>query len=62
MRNPNRLYGFYDELRRIHMQYVPDWRFAQLIMNVFGTTDIFYMEEDYVLKRIKKYFGETSEG
>lgn len=62
MRNPDRLYNFYDEIRRIHMQYVPDWRFAQLITNVFGTADIFYMEENEALCRIKKYFGETSEG
>lgn len=56
MRDPDRLYGFYDELRRIHMTYVPDWRFSQMIMNVFCTTDIFYMEEDEILKQIKEYF------
>lgn len=57
-RDPNRLHRFYEELKRIHMTYVPDWRFSQLIYNVFGTNDIFYMEEDTVLKYIKKYFGE----
>lgn len=57
-RDPNRLYDFYDELRRIHMEYVPDWRFGQLMYNIFGTEDIFYYEEDKALKRIKKYFGE----
>ena len=59
MRDPNRLYHFYDELCRIHMQYCPDWRFAQMISNIFGDTDIFYMEEDYVLKRVKMFFGEV---
>ena len=57
-RDPNRLYYFYEELKRIHMAYVPDWRFSQLISNIFGAEDIFYMEEDYVLTRIKQYFGE----
>ena len=57
-RNPNRLYPFYDELRRIHMTYVPDWRFGQMMVNIFGTQDIFYLEEDDVLKRVKQYFGE----
>ena len=56
MRDPNRLYSFYDELRKLHMTYVPDWRFGQMIMNVFCTTDIFYMEEDEILKQIREYF------
>ena len=58
MRDINRLYGFYDELRRIHMTYVPDWRFCQFMYNIFGTQDIFYLEEDDVVKRVKQYFGE----
>ena len=57
-RNPNRLYKFYDELRRIHMTYSPDLRFGQLMFAIFGAEDIFYLEEDEVLKRIKKYFKE----
>lgn len=58
LRNPNRLYNFYDELRRIHMTYAPDLRFSQMMYIIFGTEDIFYFEEDKVLKRIKAYFGE----
>ena len=58
MRNPNRLNNFYDELKRIHMTYVPDWRFGQMLVNVFGTTDIFYYEEDDVLRKVKEYFVE----
>lgn len=58
MRNPNRLYAFYDELRRMHMTYAPDLRFGQLMFVIFGTEDIFYLEEDEVLRRFKKYFGE----
>ena len=58
MRDPNRLYKFYDELKRIHMTYVPDWRFGQLITNIFGSYDIFYLEEEDILRRIKRYFGE----
>ena len=56
MRDPNRLISFYDEMREIHMKYVPDWRFSQLIYNVFGTIDIYGYEEEDVLKAIKKYF------
>ena len=56
MRDPNRLYSFYDELRKLHMTYVPDWRFGQMIMNVFCTMDIFYMEDDEILRHIREYF------
>lgn len=58
MRDPNRLYHFYNELQRIHMQHCPDWRFAQMIENVFGNEDIFYKEEDEVLRQIKIFFNE----
>lgn len=61
MRDPNRLYKFYNELTRIHHTYVPDWRFAQMIHNIFGHEDIFYLEENDVLKRIKAYFNEREE-
>lgn len=57
-RDPIRLYKFYEELKRIHMTYVPDWRFGQLISNIFGSHDIFYLEEEDVLKHIKRYFEE----
>ena len=58
LRNSNRLYTFYTEIRRIHMAYVPEWRFSQLMYNVFGNEDIFYLEEEDVLKRLKNFFGE----
>ena len=44
---------------------VPDWRFGQLMLNVFGTSDIdpFFLEEDEMLKCFKKFFkkGENNE-
>jgi hypothetical protein len=33
MRDPNRLYKFYENLRDIHITYFPDWRFGQFIYN-----------------------------
>lgn len=67
MRDPNRLYKFYDELRDIHMTYFPDWRFGQLINNVLGwwtakyKRDIFFPEEDEMIEMIKKYIEEFVE-
>lgn len=57
-RDTNRLYEFYDEIRRIHMEHVSDWRFGQMMSNIFGDNDLFYLEEKDILKHIKRYFGE----
>lgn len=66
MRDPNRLYQFYDELKAIHMTHVPDWRFGQLCSNFFGWLvsnkgiDLFYPEEDKMLEYIKEYFNHDN--
>lgn len=65
MRNPNRLYNFYDELRTIHMTYFPDWRFGQLMSNFLGWVqstkkiDVFFPEENDMLEYLRE-FVETS--
>lgn len=61
MRDLNRLNGFYDELKKIHMEYFPDWRFGQLCSNflewLFGSLHIdpFFIEEDRMLQYLKQY-------
>ena len=64
MRDVNRLYGFYNELMKIHMENFPDWRFGQLINNLerwsqinnkITWNDIFYVEEDKMLEYIKEF-------
>ena len=52
MRDINRLDDFYDELKIIHKECFPDWRFGQFMCNLErwlqankGLTDIFYIEE-----------------
>lgn len=60
MRDPNRLNGFYDELKKIHMEYFSDWRFGQLCSNFFGwlnysNIDPFYIEEDEMIQYLKQY-------
>ena len=62
MRNPNRLYNFYENLRDIHMAYFPDWRFGQFISNFVDwcyTTyrkDIFFVEDDKMSELFKEYY------
>lgn len=65
MRNPYRLYKFYDELRRIHMKYFSDWRFGQLCSNFLGWIqmskgkDFFFIEESEMLDYLREFADET---
>lgn len=61
MRNPERLDAFYDELKRIHKTYFPDWRFGQLVENLRSFSragDLFYYEEDKFLELLKSIVKE----
>ena len=64
MRDPNRLYKFYDELRRLHMTYMSDIRFGQFIsiflkwLSSTKEVDIFCPEEDKMLIYLREFCGE----
>lgn len=66
MRNPKRLDGFYDELKRIHKQHFPDWRYGQLCSNFFGwlcgekKIDLFFPEEGQMLDYLREFAGEET--
>ena len=67
MRDPNRLYKFYDELRRLHMTYMSDIRCGQFIaMFLKGWAsrgiDSFFPEENEMLKYLKEFCGEEVNG
>ena len=63
MRDPNRLYNFYNEMCYIHRHYFPDWRFGQFCSNFFGwlmsekNVDLFFPEEDEMIEYLKEYTG-----
>lgn len=60
MRDADRLHYFYEEVKRIHMQYAPDLRFGQFMSNFFlKMGDPFYWEEDVCLAKLKQYVGES---
>ena len=65
MRKPKRLYGFYEELMRIHIEYFPDWRFGQFCNNFLGwiitskERDPFYIEESVMLDLLHEYVEEN---
>lgn len=61
MRDPKRIDEFCEELKKMWHQ-VPDWRFGQLISNALGEVytkenrDIFFIEDDKMLKDLKEVF------
>lgn len=56
MRDPNRIDPFLERLGKVWKQ-VPDWRFGQLIENVFDSIDgmTFFMEDEEILKYFEKF-------
>lgn len=60
MRNPNRIDDFCNKLAKFWHE-VPDWRFGQLIINVFNTipVDPFFPEEDKMIEYFEKFFEKT---
>ena len=59
MRDPDRITDFMQRLHDIWQQECPDWRFGQLICNVFSQLDFdpFMLEDDQMLYEIERYFG-----
>lgn len=57
MRNPDRIDSFCDKLKE-YWHKVPDWRFSQLIINIYGKCefDPWFLEENDSLKLFEKYF------
>lgn len=60
MRDKKRISKFCNELADIWEKNCPDWRFGQLICNVFGEMacerDPFFPEEKEMIEYFKKYF------
>ena len=55
MRDPKRLDDFYDRMKKIHQEKLPDWRFGQLMENFLGRLAqqnkmCFYLEDVQMLK------------
>ena len=65
MRDPNRLYGFYSELQRIHITHFPDLRFGQFCINLFSWIqaktgrDPFFLEESNMIDYLHEYVEQS---
>lgn len=61
MRDTNRLYGFYAELQKIHIEKFSDWRFGQFMNNFFSWLNStkwinhFFPEESEMIKLLYEY-------
>jgi hypothetical protein len=55
MRDPNRIYEIVD-LLALTWERHPDWRFGQLVANLLGSGDPFFVEDDELLKILKDYY------
>ena len=58
MRDIERIDEFCNQLANIWKTNCPDWRFGQLIINVFSSFDVdpFFPEEDQMIQRFEKFF------
>ena len=58
MRDIERIDEFCNQLANIWKTNCPDWRFGQLIINVFSSFDVdpFCPEEDQMIQRFEKFF------
>ena len=66
MRDPNRIDKFCNELAELWHK-VPDWRFGQLMMNLFAVykikysaVDWFNAEDDELINFFKEYFNKDA--
>lgn len=67
MRDPKRIEQFCKVLQK-KWEEVPDWRFGQFMSNFFGDVlielkmfDIFFIEDDVMLKMLEKYMSKEDE-
>lgn len=58
MRDIERIDKFCNQLAEIWKTNCPDWRFGQLIVNVFSSFDIdpFFPEEEQMIQKFEKFF------
>jgi hypothetical protein len=58
MRDLNRIYEIVDLITLIWEEY-PDWSFGQLVANLLGSEDPFFVEDDELLNFLKDYYYES---
>lgn len=58
MRDPDRIDKILEEVKRVWEKY-PDLRLGQLLLNIPISGDIYYIEDEQLIRELKKlYLGE----
>lgn len=61
MRKVERIDEFTEKMAKLWKEYVPDWRFGQLMFNFLSTIgDPFYLEEDEFIAKLEEYVKNNS--
>ena len=60
MRDPNRIDVICNLLKKVRKQY-PDWRLRQLIFNLTGKYDCFYVEDDTLEEALRMNLQKEKE-
>lgn len=58
MRDPKRIWPLCSALYALWMRF-PDWRLGQLIENLTGCSDNFYVEDDDLMRMIQAVYDGT---
>ena len=53
MRDPKRIKKVLETIERVWSK-VPDWRLSQLIVNLNGGNDPFYVEDDVLIEQLER--------
>ncbi|MCR4562305.1 MAG: DUF1040 family protein [Bacilli bacterium] len=56
MRDPNRIEKVLDEIKNI-WQKCPDLRLGQLLLNVARDPELYYLEDDAIIEKLKTFYG-----
>ena len=59
MRDPKRIPKLLDELKGVWSSF-PDLRLGQLLLNVFSDPTLYYMEDEEIIKHLRKYYSEVN--
>lgn len=57
MRNPERIDKVLAAISEVWKRY-PDLRFGQLISNVFSEPTLYFIEDDELIEKIKRFYDE----
>lgn len=59
MRDKKRINLMLNEIAELWENNCPDWRFGQLISNIFDNNDLFFIDDDTFMEVVKNFFNKN---